>query len=350
MKVKTLFILSLYVLAVVLLTDAVLHHGCMMTSDVLLAMMLLYPLPGARNKLPRGLIILCVLITVECLLGFLFPELVRNLSCALHAAFLYGYLMWLQMAPYLHRCHTLLYARRLRILQIYTQDISRSYLFSFMTLFTTVGLVLGYSPLGRHPGVLLLWMTVSLPVALALYCQRVRALFYRRPPFQFRGKALRKMLSRIRVDEARARKNRFELDAGLAFYRRIVDCVTRGKSYLLPDFSMAELSRQLGTNTLYVSRTINAMTGRTYPSFINFFRVRYSVALYKTNPMLRVHMLSDMCGFHSTVTYTAAFKAETGYTPGEYFARIQEGEAMPEWPEYPSRTPVPGWKDEILAF
>ena len=350
MKVKTLFLLSLYVLVLVLLTDGMLRHFCMMPCDVLLAAMLLFPLPGLRKPLPAGLKIICVGMTLECVLSFLAPALVRGLSCPLHAGLLYGYLVWLQVAPYMHRCHTLLHARRLRVVQIYSQDMSRSYLFFFLSLLTTLSLILSYSPLGCHRGVVLLWMLTGLPLALALYVKRILTLLMRRPPFQFRVKELRRMITEIRTRQAEIRKRPYDIDTGQQFYRRIVDSVTRGKSFLSPELTLAELSRQLGTNTVYISRTINAMTGRTFPSFVNFFRVRYAVALYKTNPLLRVHMLSDMCGFHTTVTFTAAFKAETGYSPGEYFARMQEGEIMPEWPEFPSRNQAPGWKDEILAF
>lgn len=350
MKVKMVFLLSLYVLFCVLATDVLLHHYCMMSSDVFIAMVLLYPMPGVRRLLPVGMKIICCVLTLECLLAILSVAMVRFLSVPLHAALLYGYLLWLQVAPYLHRCHTLLHARRLRIVQIYAEDMSRSYLFFFMTLFTTLSLVLTFSPIGSQWVVTLLWTGLTIPVSLLLYLMRARALFMRRPPFLFRVKALRGSLAQIRSEAAEAQKKRYCTDAGYNFYHRIVDCMARTKPFLSTDFSLMELAQLLGTNTMYVSRTINAMTGRSFPSFVNFFRIRYAVAMYETNPLLRVHMISEMSGFGSTVTFTAAFKAETGYTPGEYFGRMQEGEVMPDWPEYPSRNQAQGWKDEILAF
>lgn len=350
MKVKILFFISLYVLICVLVADLKLRLFCMMACDVLLAVVLLYPMPLLRRRVPLGVKAICLLLTGEWLLAFLEPELIRRFTVPLHLACLYGCLIWLLLAPYLHRSHLLLRAKRLRALQIYAEDMSRSYLFFAMALMTTLSVGMTLSSLGQHRGIVLTWCMLTLPLAMGLYVRRLRALLNRRPPFLFMGKALRGNVAKVRREVAAAQKNRFGARPGRSIYGRIVEYMTRSKPFLSPTFSLSEMSRKLGTNTMYISRAVNLMTGRTFPAFVNYFRVRYAVALYRSNPLLRVHMLADMVGFNSTVTFTTAFKLETGYAPGEYFGLIQEGKVMPELPESPSRTQAPGWKDEILAF
>ena len=45
--------------------------------------------------------------------------------------------------------------------------------------------------------------------------------------------------------------------------------------------------------------------------------------LNKKNPRMRVEELTEMSGFHSTVTYTMAFKANMHVTPGEYLQKLR---------------------------
>ena len=65
------------------------------------------------------------------------------------------------------------------------------------------------------------------------------------------------------------------------------------------------------------------MSGKNFRQFINSYRIRYSVELMKKNPRLRMDEVATMSGFHSTVTFTMAFKANMGETPGEYAQRLK---------------------------
>lgn len=96
-----------------------------------------------------------------------------------------------------------------------------------------------------------------------------------------------------------------------------------GRPFLDEDYSLQDLSASVYTNKTYLSKTINIMSGKNFRQFINGYRILYSVDLMKKNPRLRVDELAAMSGFHSTVTYTMAFKANMNETPGEFCQRLR---------------------------
>lgn len=104
-------------------------------------------------------------------------------------------------------------------------------------------------------------------------------------------------------------------------YEKVLCVMEEDKPYLREDFSLYELSASVFTNKTYLSKTINAMTGKNFRQFINTYRIRYSIGLMDADPLIKVNELSFQSGFHSTVTFNMAFKLNTGMTPGEYIQR-----------------------------
>lgn len=104
-------------------------------------------------------------------------------------------------------------------------------------------------------------------------------------------------------------------------YEKVLCVMEEDKPYLREDFSLYELSASVFTNKTYLSKTINAMTGKNFRQFINEYRIRYCIGLMDADPLVTVNELSFQSGFHSTVTFNMAFKLNTGMTPGEYIQR-----------------------------
>ena len=88
------------------------------------------------------------------------------------------------------------------------------------------------------------------------------------------------------------------------------------KPFLNPLYSMDELVRSLASNKTYVSRLINVSTGMNFSQLVNKYRVNYARDQYALDMELKVKDLADMSGFHSQVTFIAAFKLFYGMTPG----------------------------------
>ncbi|MEZ4971720.1 MAG: helix-turn-helix domain-containing protein [Cyclobacteriaceae bacterium] len=92
----------------------------------------------------------------------------------------------------------------------------------------------------------------------------------------------------------------------------------RSKPYLDPDYSLKQLSDQLGTNTVYASRMINEYFQQSFTDFINQFRVeevKQRLGEDSDDKLLAVALES---GFSNKHTFNRVFKKHTSLTPSAY--------------------------------
>ena len=101
-------------------------------------------------------------------------------------------------------------------------------------------------------------------------------------------------------------------------YKKIMAYMTEGKPFLDPDFCMSDLAEKVYSNKLYLSRTINILSGRNFRQFVNYHRVQYAMALFRKDPRLKVSEAAEMSGFNSAVSFNMAFKVNTGMSPSEW--------------------------------
>ena len=125
------------------------------------------------------------------------------------------------------------------------------------------------------------------------------------------------------LNDAQAKSRHDEGASMRELFEKVVSIMESSHPFLDESYSLQNLSAEVYTNKTYLSRTINIMSGKNFRQFINAYRVMYSVEMLKKNPRLRVDELASMSGFHSTVTYTMAFKANMNETPGEYSQRLR---------------------------
>lgn len=108
-------------------------------------------------------------------------------------------------------------------------------------------------------------------------------------------------------------------------YRRVVMYMEEKRPYLDQSFDMANLADLMFTNKLYLSKTINILSGRNFRQFVNYYRVQRAIELFKQDPRLKVGEVSEMSGFHSAVSFNMSFKVNTGKTPSEWLQAYQAG-------------------------
>ena len=111
-------------------------------------------------------------------------------------------------------------------------------------------------------------------------------------------------------------------------YDRMCELLKSNQSFLDADYRIEDLAREMFSNRVYVSKLINAFTGMSFSQLMNKYRVEYSKELFKSDVSLKVKDLADLSGFHTQVTYIAAFKVVYGTTPGgwckEYLDSIKD--------------------------
>ncbi len=108
-------------------------------------------------------------------------------------------------------------------------------------------------------------------------------------------------------------------------YKRVVMYMEEKRPYLNQSFDMTKLAEKLFTNKLYLSRTINILSGRNFRQFVNYYRVQRALELFKQDPKLKIGEVAEMCGFHSSVTFNMSFKVNTGKTPTEWLHEYVTG-------------------------
>ena len=101
-------------------------------------------------------------------------------------------------------------------------------------------------------------------------------------------------------------------------FNDVVKIMETKKPYLQDDFDLEDLSRLTRTNRLYLSKSINFHAGRNFNQLVNYYRVKYAVALMKKDPDLKMSEIAEMSGFHTTVSFNMAFKLNEHTTPSEY--------------------------------
>lgn len=100
-------------------------------------------------------------------------------------------------------------------------------------------------------------------------------------------------------------------------YRRVVMYMEEKRPYLDQTFDMTSLADLMFTNKLYLSKTINVLSGRNFRQFVNYYRVQRAIELFKQDPRLKICEVSEMSGFHTAVSFNMSFKVNTGKTPTE---------------------------------
>lgn len=101
-------------------------------------------------------------------------------------------------------------------------------------------------------------------------------------------------------------------------YARLVTFFEAEKPYLNSELTINDIVKVTFTNKLYISRAISQFTGRNFCQFVNYYRVSYSIQLFRNNPDLKVIELATQSGFNSSVSYSMAFRLFMSESPSDW--------------------------------
>lgn len=106
-------------------------------------------------------------------------------------------------------------------------------------------------------------------------------------------------------------------------YKSVVEYMEKNQPFLDENFNLEDFARRLYTNKVYLSRTVNTLSGRNFRQFVNYYRVKYSTELFRQDPRLKVEELAMMSGFHTVVSFNMAFHLFMNETPSEWMRRYR---------------------------
>lgn len=104
-------------------------------------------------------------------------------------------------------------------------------------------------------------------------------------------------------------------------YSRVVDYFESDAPYLSGNLVIEDLVKVVYANKLYISRAISRCAGRNFCQFVNYYRIRHSVEVFRRNPELKVAELACQSGFNSVPSFTMAFKLYMDENPSDWIRR-----------------------------
>ncbi|WP_266205519.1 helix-turn-helix transcriptional regulator [Pontibacter kalidii] len=92
------------------------------------------------------------------------------------------------------------------------------------------------------------------------------------------------------------------------------------KFYTQPSASLPALARQLHTSPHYLSQSLNERLGKSFFEYLAGLRIQEAKAILAdpAQQHLKVEEVAEQVGYLSKSAFSAAFKKQTGQTPGEY--------------------------------
>lgn len=114
-----------------------------------------------------------------------------------------------------------------------------------------------------------------------------------------------------------------DLTGANADYRRALEqWMDTEKPYLNPNFRLTDMRQVLPMNRTYLSQFINAEYDCTFYQFVTNYRIEEAKRLMRENPELKVQQIAEQCGFSSATVFGRIFARETGLTPTEWIAEV----------------------------
>ncbi len=99
---------------------------------------------------------------------------------------------------------------------------------------------------------------------------------------------------------------------------RIITAVERNMDN--PDFSVEELSSEIGMHRMHLYRKLQSIAGMTPSEFIRSMRLKRAAQIFREREGVNVSEVSDMVGFNTTKYFTRYFRDMFGMTPSQYAA------------------------------
>jgi AraC-like DNA-binding protein len=127
--------------------------------------------------------------------------------------------------------------------------------------------------------------------------------------------------------EVKYQNSAFSTEEINQLFNKIPEWLEKTKAYTDPLLTMPKLAKQLSVSPNLLSRAINEKSKKSFPDFINSFRVK-EAQIMLANPALENQKIASIAfetGFNTLSAFNSAFKKVTGTTPSEYRKKIFKG-------------------------
>ena len=113
-------------------------------------------------------------------------------------------------------------------------------------------------------------------------------------------------------------------DAGRELYARLKKHLKDKERFLDPELDLDTLSRELQTNQLYLSQTVNFFSGTSFRDFINAHRVAYIASKAEALREVPISQLWQRAGFGSYSAFRRVVHSQFNATPRQWVTSLRE--------------------------
>jgi len=103
----------------------------------------------------------------------------------------------------------------------------------------------------------------------------------------------------------------------------------RNNKFLNSKLTLNSLSKELGTNSSYLSKIINAQKQQSFSSYLNMLRINYAIKELKKNRILRnytIVAIAKEVGYNTSESFSKAFHKEKGIYPSYFIKQLNKKE------------------------
>jgi AraC-like DNA-binding protein len=107
----------------------------------------------------------------------------------------------------------------------------------------------------------------------------------------------------------------------LALIERLERVINEHEIYKNPDLKLHDLAQKINISAHQLSQLLNDNLGKSFPVFINEYRIKKACTLIATDDRMKLEALAYEVGFNSKSTFFATFKKQMGMTPALFKAQ-----------------------------
>ncbi len=107
-------------------------------------------------------------------------------------------------------------------------------------------------------------------------------------------------------------------DEALRLLEQLNKVMTQEELYKNPNLKSSDVAKKLQISTHQFSQLLNDNLGKSFPIFINEYRIKEAKKIVLSNDQLTLEAIGYECGFNSKSTFYATFKKIVGTTPSKF--------------------------------
>ncbi len=126
----------------------------------------------------------------------------------------------------------------------------------------------------------------------------------------------------------RVKKTKKELEIPQKLFEELTQKLTtfeQKKKFLNNAISLMSLSKELDTNSSYLSKVINKTSNKNFANYINDLRIEYAIEKLNTDSKYRLYSISAIAhevGFNNLKSFSRAFLKKTGKHPSVFIKEL----------------------------